>query len=47
MAEEGTTSRKAVKKSDDITGTPARRKMMEVTPNAMKASKREQEKAKK
>jgi hypothetical protein len=47
MAKEGTTSRKAVKKSDNITGTPARGKMMEVMPNTKKASKREQDKAKK
>jgi hypothetical protein len=33
MAKEGRTSRKAVRKSDNITGTPARGKMMEVTPN--------------
>ena len=39
MAEEGTMPRKAVRKSNDITGTPARGKMMEVTPNAKKASK--------
>jgi hypothetical protein len=47
MAEEGMTSRKAARKSNDITGTPARGKMMEVTPNAKKASEREQDKAKK
>jgi hypothetical protein len=47
MAEEGTTPRKAVRKSDDITGTPARGKMMKVMPNAKKSSKREQDKAKK
>jgi hypothetical protein len=47
MAKEGTTSRKAVRKSNNITGTPVRGKMMEVTPNAKKASKREQDKAKK
>jgi hypothetical protein len=47
MAKEGTTLRKAVRKSDNITGTPARGKMMEVMPNAKKASKREQDKAKK
>ncbi len=41
MAKEGTTLRKAVRKSNNITGTPARGKMMEVMPNAKKASKRE------
>ncbi len=38
---------KAAQKSDDITGTSGRSKMMEVTPNAKKASEREQDKAKK
>jgi hypothetical protein len=38
---------KAAQKSDDITGTPRRSKMMEVTPNAKKASEREQDRAKK
>jgi hypothetical protein len=47
MAKEGTESRKAVRKSNNITGIPARVKMMEVTPNAKKASKREQDKARK
>ncbi len=47
MAREGMTSRKAVRKSNNITGTPARGKMMEVMPNAKKVSKREQDKVKK
>jgi hypothetical protein len=47
MAKEETTSRKAVRKSNGITGTPARGKMMEVTPNTKNASEREQDKAKK
>jgi hypothetical protein len=38
---------KAARKSDNITGTLARSKMMEVTPNAKKASEREQDRAKK
>jgi hypothetical protein len=38
---------KAAQKSNDITGTPGRSKTMEVTPNAKKASEREQDKAKK
>jgi hypothetical protein len=38
---------KAAQKSDDITGTPGRSKIMEVTPNAKKASEREQDWAKK
>jgi hypothetical protein len=38
---------KAAQKSDDITGTPGRSKTMEVTPNAKKASEREQDRAKK
>ena len=47
MAEEGKTMRKAVRKSNNITGTPARGKMVEVTPNMKKVSEREQDKAKK
>ncbi len=38
---------KAARKSDDITRTPGRSKTMEVTPNAEKASEREQDRAKK
>jgi hypothetical protein len=38
---------KAAQKSDNITGTPGRSKTMEVTPNAKKASKWEQKRAKK
>ncbi len=38
---------KAAQKSDNITGTPGRSKTMEVTPNAKKASEREQDRAKK
>ncbi len=38
---------KLARKSDDITGTPRRSKTMEVTPNAKKASEREQDGAKK
>jgi hypothetical protein len=38
---------KAAQKSDDIAGTPGRSKTMEVTPNAKKASEREQDRAKK
>jgi hypothetical protein len=38
---------KAAQKSDDITVIPGRSKMMEVTPNAKKASEREQDRAKK
>jgi hypothetical protein len=37
----------AARKSDNITGTLGRSKTMEVTPNAKKASEREQDKAKK
>jgi hypothetical protein len=43
MSDEGG---KAAQKSDNITGTPGRSKTMEVTPNAKKASEREQDKAK-
>ncbi len=38
---------KAAQKSDNITETPGRSKTMEVTPNAKKASEREQDRAKK
>jgi hypothetical protein len=47
MAVEGKTMRKAARKSNNITGTPARGKMVEVTPNMKKVSEREQDKAKK
>ncbi len=38
---------KAAQKSDNITVTPGRSKTTEVTPNAKKASEREQDRAKK
>jgi hypothetical protein len=38
---------KVAQKSDNIAGTPGRSKTMEVTPNAKKASEREQDRAKK
>jgi hypothetical protein len=44
MSDEGG---KAAQKSNNITKTPGRSKTMEVTPNAKKASEREQDKAKK
>jgi hypothetical protein len=47
MDDNGTTTTKAVRKSNNITGTPARGKMVEVTPNMKKVSEREQDKAKK
>ena len=38
---------KVAQKSNNITGTPKRNKMTEVTPNAKQASKREQDNVKK